>query len=73
MKISELIEVLKAAQDQVGDVPVAMPDEMEVLDLAVHKDAVIVSDYSPDGKIRRYYDPEGAFRDEDDDEDDDGV
>ena len=68
MKISELIKALKAALDQVGDVPVAMPDEMEVSDLAIHKDAVIISDYSPDGKIRRYYDPEGTFHDENDDE-----
>src|ERR1019366_9692959 len=50
VRISELIEALKAAQGQVGDVPVAMPDEMEVLDIAIHKDAVIISDYSPDGK-----------------------
>ena len=69
MKITDLIAALQSAKAKVGDVPVSLPDAMEVLDLVVHDDTVIISEYNEDGLVRRYCDPAGVFHDEEDDDD----
>ena len=71
MTITELIAALQSAKNRVGDVPVSFADAMEILDLVVHEDTVIVSDYNEHGQVRRFNDPPGVLRDDEDDVGDD--